>query len=262
MALAPHLRMVVWPHKFRPHLPEKCDGMVNPTEFLQNYSTSILAAGRNEAIMANYFPVALTGKAQSWLMNLPEGTLDSWLELCRQLTTNFESVYAWPGNEIDLHPIQQCPGKSLRSFIQWFSQVHNTIPRISNAFVVVAFCQGVRDEKMLKKLVAHDIQDVSTLFSLADKCAKVTEGHTWHSPITQAVKGESKLNAGAQAQGGNNGQGGNNNNNRNKTKAGGNRPLVEAPTAATAVASGGRGGPRGDKCPASHPIVMVVAQSV
>jgi hypothetical protein len=87
-------------------------------------------------------------------------------------------VYAWPSNETDLHPIQQCLGKSLCSFIQRFSQVHNTIPRISNAFVVVAFCQGVRDEKMLKKLATHDIQDVSTLFSLADKCAKVTEGHT------------------------------------------------------------------------------------
>jgi hypothetical protein len=77
MALAPHLRMVVWPRKFRPHLPEKYDGTVNPTEFLQIYSTSILAAGGDEAIMANYFPVALTGMARSWLMNLPEGTLDS-----------------------------------------------------------------------------------------------------------------------------------------------------------------------------------------
>jgi hypothetical protein len=27
--------------------------------------------------MANYVPVALTGTARSWLMNLPEGTLDS-----------------------------------------------------------------------------------------------------------------------------------------------------------------------------------------
>jgi hypothetical protein len=45
MALAPHLCMVVWPHKFWPHLPEKYDGMVNPTEFLQIYFTSILAAG-------------------------------------------------------------------------------------------------------------------------------------------------------------------------------------------------------------------------
>jgi hypothetical protein len=53
MALAPHLRMVVWPPKFRPHLPEKYDRTVNPVEFLQIYSTSILVAGGNETVMAN-----------------------------------------------------------------------------------------------------------------------------------------------------------------------------------------------------------------
>jgi hypothetical protein len=37
MALAPHLCMVVLLPKFRPHLPEKYDGMVNPTEFLRIY---------------------------------------------------------------------------------------------------------------------------------------------------------------------------------------------------------------------------------
>jgi hypothetical protein len=129
-------------------------------------------------------------------MNLPEGTLDSWSELCHQFT--------------GCHAIQQHPGESLRSFVQRFSQIRNIIPRISNASVVVAFRQGVRDEKMLEKLVTHDIHDVSVLFSRADKCAKVAEGHAWHSPITQAVKGESKPNAGIQAQGG----GSNNNNNK------------------------------------------------
>jgi hypothetical protein len=78
MALAPYLCMVVWPCKFQPHLTEKYDGTVNPAEFLQIYSTSILAAGGNEAIMTNYFPVALTGTARSWLMNLLEGSLTSW----------------------------------------------------------------------------------------------------------------------------------------------------------------------------------------
>jgi hypothetical protein len=34
MTLAPHLRMVVWPRKFQPHLLEKYDGSVNPVEFL------------------------------------------------------------------------------------------------------------------------------------------------------------------------------------------------------------------------------------
>jgi hypothetical protein len=34
MALAPHLRMVVWLPKFQPHLPENYDGTVNPAKFL------------------------------------------------------------------------------------------------------------------------------------------------------------------------------------------------------------------------------------
>jgi hypothetical protein len=95
--------------------------------------------------------------ARSWLMNLLEGTLDSWSELCRQFTANFESAYARPGNETDLHAIQQRPGEPLRTFIQRFSQVRKIIPRISNASIVVAFHQGVRDEKMLEKLATHDI---------------------------------------------------------------------------------------------------------
>jgi hypothetical protein len=61
MVLAPYPRMVVWSPKFLPHLLEKYDGTVNPVEFLQFYSTCILVAGRNEAVMANYFPIALTG---------------------------------------------------------------------------------------------------------------------------------------------------------------------------------------------------------
>jgi hypothetical protein len=81
---------------FRPHLPEKYDGTVNPIELLQIYSTSILVVGGNEAIMASDICVALIGTARSWLMNLPEGTLDSWSELCHQFMANFDSAYARP----------------------------------------------------------------------------------------------------------------------------------------------------------------------
>jgi hypothetical protein len=77
MVLAPHLWMMVWLRKFWPHLLEKYDGMVNPTEFLQIYSTSILAVGGDEVVMANYFLVALIGTVRSWLMNLPKGSLTS-----------------------------------------------------------------------------------------------------------------------------------------------------------------------------------------
>jgi hypothetical protein len=161
-------------------------------------------------------------------MNLPEGTLDSWPELCRQFTANFESAYARSGNETDLHAVRQRPGESLRSFIQRFSQVRNTIPRISNASVMVAFRQGVRDEKMLEKLATHDVQDVSALLSLADKCDRATEGRAWHSPAAPGSKEASKPNVGTSAQGVS-GRG------KKKKKAGGSQSLAGVAREATSV---------------------------
>jgi hypothetical protein len=92
--------------------------MVNPTKFLQIYSTSILAAGGDEGIMANYFSVTLIRTTWSWFMNLPEGPLISWQELCCEFMANFESAYSRSGNETDLNAMQQRLGESLRSFIQ------------------------------------------------------------------------------------------------------------------------------------------------
>jgi hypothetical protein len=59
--------------------------------------------------------------------------------------------------------------------------VRGTIPRISDASIITAFRQGVRDEKMLEKLATHDVETIPTLFALADKCARAAEGRAWHS---------------------------------------------------------------------------------
>jgi hypothetical protein len=91
--LADHLCVVAWPSKFQPHLPEKYDESTNPSEFLQVYITAITTAGGNNAVMASYFHVALIGLAQTWLMNLTPGSIQSWGELYAQFTTNFASAY-------------------------------------------------------------------------------------------------------------------------------------------------------------------------
>jgi hypothetical protein len=36
--------------------------------------------------------MVLIGMAQSWLMNMPPGSLTSWEELCCQFTANFKSA--------------------------------------------------------------------------------------------------------------------------------------------------------------------------
>jgi hypothetical protein len=67
--------------------------------------------------------------------------------------------------------------------------VRGTIPRISDASIITAFRQGVRDEKMLEKLATHDVETVHTLFALVDKCARAAEGRAWHSaPQTGAAQ--------------------------------------------------------------------------
>jgi hypothetical protein len=174
--LADHLRGATWPSKFRPHLPEKNDGTSNPSEFLQVYVTAITAAGGHTFMMATYFHVALSGPAQTWLMNLTPGSIYSWEELCAWFTANFASAYQRHGVEAHLHALRQEPGETLRAFISRFTKVRGTIPHISDASIITAFRQGVRDEKMLEKLATHDVETVTTLFALADKCAKAAEG--------------------------------------------------------------------------------------
>jgi hypothetical protein len=180
-ALADHLHAAIWPSKFRPHLPEKYDGTSNPSEFLQVYATAITAAGGDTTVMTTYFHVALSGPTRTWLMNLTPGSIYSWEELCTRFTANFASAYQQHGVEAHLHKVRQEPGETLRMFISRFTKVRGTIPRISDASIITTFRQGVHDEKMLEKLATHVVETVTTLFALADKCAKVAEGRAWHS---------------------------------------------------------------------------------
>jgi hypothetical protein len=188
-ALANHLHAATWPPKFRPHLPKKYDGTSNPSEFLQVYVTAITAAGGNTVVMASYFYVALTGPAQTWLMNLTPGSIYSWEELCARFTTNFSSAYQQHGVEAHLHAVRQEPGETLWAFISRFTKVRGTIPRISDASIITAFRQGVHDKKMLEKLATQDVETVTTLFTLADKCARAAEGRVWYSvPQTEVAQ--------------------------------------------------------------------------
>jgi hypothetical protein len=155
--------------------------MSNPSEFLQVYVTAITAAGGNTAVMATYFHVALSGPARTWLVNLTPGSIYSWEELCARFVANFASAYQQHGVEAHLHAVRQDPGETLRTFISRFTKIQGTIPRISDASIITAFRWGVRDEKMLEKLATHDVETVSTLFTLADKCGRATEGRAWHS---------------------------------------------------------------------------------
>jgi hypothetical protein len=109
-------------------------------------------------------------------MNLTPGSVYSWEELCARFTANFASAYQQHGVEAHLHAVRQEPRETLRAFISRLTKVRGTIPRISKASIITAFRHGVRDKKMLEKLVTHDMETITTLFTLADKCARAAKG--------------------------------------------------------------------------------------
>ena len=99
-------------------MPEKYDGKLNPTEFLGIYTIVVQATrGRDEKILANYFPLVLKPNVRSWLMNLPENSISSWSDLYNEFVGAFTGGHKAPGQPSDLQVIPQRDGETLRKYI-------------------------------------------------------------------------------------------------------------------------------------------------
>jgi hypothetical protein len=92
-ALAPSLRQVVWPEKFKAAHINKYDGSRNHKEFIQVYHTVIEATRGDDQIKANYLSTTLFGAVRSWLINLPEGSIYTWDQLCAMFIKNLHDTY-------------------------------------------------------------------------------------------------------------------------------------------------------------------------
>ncbi|KAK3160946.1 hypothetical protein QOZ80_1BG0068980 [Eleusine coracana subsp. coracana] len=153
---------------------EKYDGKTDPREWLHVYAMAIRALGGDSFVMANYLHMCLAPAARTWLTNLPNNSIDSWAELCRQFVANFQAMFDRPGNHWELARIKQRDREPLREYIQCFCQVKNTIPNISDAQVVTAFQGGLRDDDLIKKIGRLDAArglSAKELFTMANKYA-------------------------------------------------------------------------------------------
>ena len=76
--MAPTLRQVQWPREFKPEVPPCYSGTTDQLVFLLAYEEAVLKAGGDDRVMANWFPMALTGVARMWLLHLPAASVTSW----------------------------------------------------------------------------------------------------------------------------------------------------------------------------------------
>jgi hypothetical protein len=132
--------------------------------------------------------MALKDAPWTWLRNLPHESMTSWKDLCRQFVANFMPMYERPATKNDLKAVHQYKDKTLRQYIQRFSQMRNKIPRISNEEVIYAFSMGISDIKMREKLSVNDeLTSVVRLFEIADRCAKAGEGRLFVHNLPEVV---------------------------------------------------------------------------
>ena len=90
--MAPALRQVQWPPKFKPEMPLRYDSAADPSAFLLAYEEAVLEAWGDDKVMANWLPMALNGVPRAWLLNLPGSTVASWEELRGLFAVRFAAL--------------------------------------------------------------------------------------------------------------------------------------------------------------------------
>jgi hypothetical protein len=88
-ALALPVRQVVLLEKFKVGHIDKYDESSNPEEFIQVYHTIIEVMGGDDRVKANYLPTTLSDMTRSWLINLVDGSIYTWDQLCAMFIGNF-----------------------------------------------------------------------------------------------------------------------------------------------------------------------------
>ncbi|GJN25081.1 hypothetical protein PR202_gb12866 [Eleusine coracana subsp. coracana] len=90
---------------------------MDPHDWLHVYATAIRSLGGDSFVMAIYLHVCLAQAARTWLTNLPDNSISSWAELCRQFATNFQATFDRPDNHWELARIKYRDRDPLQEYI-------------------------------------------------------------------------------------------------------------------------------------------------
>jgi hypothetical protein len=112
----------------------------------------------------------LTGAARSWLINLPEGSVTLWDQLCVIFIENFQGTYEHPSTAETPKAIRQKHDESLQDYVKHFCNARNTIPYIQDIEIVNAFHDGVNDIKTMEEIAMKKPKTVVDPLAVTDVC--------------------------------------------------------------------------------------------
>jgi hypothetical protein len=138
------------------------------------YQTVVEAVGGDDQVKAYFLPTTFTGAVRLWLINLPEGFITSWDQLCAMFIRNFQGMYVRPSITEILKTIRQKHDESLRDYVKHFCNARNAILHIQDIEIINAFCDGVNDLKTIEEIAMKKPKTVADLLTIADVCIEAS----------------------------------------------------------------------------------------
>ncbi|GAU32556.1 hypothetical protein TSUD_218140 [Trifolium subterraneum] len=100
----------------------KYDGLTDPDIHIQNIDIILNYQAVKGGIKCRIFPTTLVEGAMAWYKSLPQGSINSWKDLCKQFTSHFTASRKHPKTEANLEAVHQGPNETLRSYIERFNK--------------------------------------------------------------------------------------------------------------------------------------------
>jgi hypothetical protein len=105
------------------------------------------------------------------LSKLEQGTIESWEELTKQFTSNFKSTYKRPASIEEVKAYVQQRNETLRSYIQRWSIIKNSVVEVSDERAIDAFMLGLQQGDLVEEMGRIKPKIVSDLMDIANRFA-------------------------------------------------------------------------------------------
>lgn len=148
------------------------DGSTKPEDWLEDYVTAVHVAGGNHRWAVRYVPQMLVGPARIWLNNLPEGSINCWIDFEEAFVSNFTSTYKRPNRPQQLSMCKQRDNETDRDYLTRWNNLRNSCEGIVESQAIAWFAQGCRHDNMLwQKLQKEMPATLSEMIKIADMYA-------------------------------------------------------------------------------------------
>jgi hypothetical protein len=170
--LAAELQATPWPLSYKPPQLPMYDGHSDPKQFLISYEATISSYGRNTAVMAKSFVMAVKSVAQTWYSSLRPGTITSWQKLKDMLVTSFQGFQTKQVTAQALFQCTQDQEEYLQAYVRRFLRLRAQAPIIPNEIVIEAMIKGLRPGPMAQYFARKPPQTLEKLLQKMDEYTK------------------------------------------------------------------------------------------